>query len=83
MSSNVFKGGYFGTNQKTTDKRIIDTNELMLNLNSLGIEGWHLVSAYSNEIGHTSSSSGFGGFSTGTNATIDQNILIFERFVRF
>lgn len=29
MSSNVFKGGYFGTNQKTTDKRIIDTNELM------------------------------------------------------
>lgn len=29
MSSNVFKGGYFGTGQKTTDKRIIDTNELM------------------------------------------------------
>lgn len=29
MSSNVFKGGYFGTGQKTSDKRIIDTNELM------------------------------------------------------
>ena len=65
------------------DGGYIDANELMLNLNSLGIEGWHLVSAYSNEIGHTSSSSGFGGYSTGTNATIDQNILIFERFVRF
>jgi flagellar assembly protein FliH len=25
----VFKGGYFGTAPKTTDKRIIDTNELM------------------------------------------------------
>ena len=61
----------------------IDPKQLTANLNALGIEGWHLVSAYSNEIGHTSRSSGYGGFSTSTNATIDQNILIFERFVRF
>jgi len=29
LSSNIFKGGHFGTGQKTSDKRIIDTNELM------------------------------------------------------
>ena len=51
-------------------------------LNNLGLEGWHLRCAYTNELGKNSNSSGFGGFSTGTNSTIDQNILIFERFVR-
>ena len=65
------------------DGGYIDIKQLTANLNALGIEGWRLVSAYSNEIGHTSSSSGFSGYSTGTNATVDQNILIFERFVRF
>ena len=65
------------------DGGYIDIKQLTTNLNALGVEGWHLVSAYSNEIGHTSSSSGYGGYSTGTNATVDQNILIFERFVRF
>ena len=61
----------------------IDAKQLTANLNALGIEGWHLVAAYTNEIGHNSSSSGFGGYSSGTNATVDQNILIFERFVKF
>ena len=61
----------------------IDAMQLTVNLNTLGIEGWHLVAAYSNEIGHNSSSSGYGGYSSGTNSTVDQNILIFERFVRF
>ena len=65
------------------DGGYIDTKQLTANLNALGIEGWHLVAAYSNEIGHNSSSSGFGGYSSGTNSTVDQNILIFERFVKF
>lgn len=65
------------------DGGYIDIKQLTTNLNALGIEGWRLVSAYSNEIGHNSSSSGFGGYSTSTNATVDQNILIFERFVKF
>lgn len=51
-------------------------------LNQLGLEGWHLRCAYTNELGKNSNSGGYGGFSTGTNSTIDQNILIFERFVR-
>jgi len=51
-------------------------------LNELGLDGWHLRCAYTNELGKNSNSGGYGGFSTGTNSTIDQNILIFERFVK-
>ena len=39
--------------------------------------------AYANELGHNSTSGGFGGFSIGANSTVDQHILILERFVRF
>ena len=42
-------------------------------------DGWRLVGSYSGEIGRNSSSSGAYGMSTGTNATIDESILIFER----
>lgn len=65
------------------DGGYVDVGQLTMHLNALGIEGWHLVSAYSNEIGRNSSSSGVGGFSSGTNSTVDQNILILERFVKF
>ena len=51
-------------------------------LNELGIEGWHLVTAYSNELGKNALSGGVGGAVFGVNSTIDENILIFERFVR-
>ena len=48
-------------------------------MNELGQDGWHLVTAYSNELGKNSTS--IGGF--GTNSTLDEHILIFERFIRF
>ena len=51
-------------------------------LNELGLDGWHLRCAYANELGKNSNSGGYGGFSIGRNSSIDQNILIFERFVR-
>ena len=51
-------------------------------LNKYALEGWRLVSSYSNELGHTSKSAGFGGFSSSTNATIDQHIFILERFIK-
>ena len=51
-------------------------------LNEMGLDGWHLRCAYANELGQNMSSSGIGGFSSGTNSTIDQNILILERFVK-
>ena len=59
----------------------VNTNHIEILLNELGLAGWHLKCAYSNEIGKNSSSSGAYGMTSGTNATIDQNILIFERFV--
>lgn len=42
-------------------------------------KGWRLVSTFTNEIGHTSSYSSISGMGSGTNATIDQVILVFER----
>lgn len=51
-------------------------------LNAYALDGWRLVTAYANELGHNSFNSGFGGFSTGTNTTKDQHILILERFVK-
>lgn len=44
-------------------------------IEKLSQEGWRLVTVFTNEVGKISES--FGGF--GTNATIDQTILIFER----
>ncbi len=52
-------------------------------LNALGMEGWHLVTAYSNELGKNALSGGAGGVLLGVNSTVDENILIFERFVKF
>lgn len=52
-------------------------------LNEMAMQGWKLNTAYINELGHNSSSSGAYGFSTGTNSTIDQHIFIFERFIKF
>lgn len=51
-------------------------------LNELGLEGWHLVTAYSNELGKNALSGGAGGAMFGVNSTVDENILIFERFVK-
>lgn len=52
-------------------------------LNEFALEGWRLVSAYTNELGHNSSSSSFAGIASGTNSTVDQHILIMERFIKF
>ena len=45
-------------------------------------KGWRLHKTMVNEIGRTSQSSGGGGITTGTNATIDETILIFERCIK-
>ncbi len=58
-------------------KGSVDINRLVYELNDLGLDGWRLQCAYTNELGENSLS--IGGF--GVNATADQNILILERFV--
>lgn len=51
-------------------------------LSERGKLGWRLVNSFTNEIGITSSSTSFAGYTSGTNATIDQTILIFERCIK-
>ena len=60
----------------------VNTEAMMQTLNDLGIDGWHLVTAYSNELGKNVLSGGAGGMAFGVNSTVDENILIFERFVK-
>ena len=56
-----------------------DVYALSAELNELGRMGWHLRSAYTNELGVNSAS--VGGF--GVNSTMDQHVLILERFIKF
>lgn len=65
---------------------IVDNNDGTVNwkemkekLNALGAQGWHLVTGFSNELGSNTSVVVKEGKKQGTNSTIDQNILIFER----
>lgn len=57
----------------------IDINKMSYILNELGLDGWRLVTAYANELGKNMAA--FNGF--GTNSTVDEHILIFERYIRF
>lgn len=59
----------------------IDPVELKECMNELGRGGWRLKCVATNEIGKTSRSIGIGGASGGVNATIEDTVLIFERFV--
>ena len=45
------------------------------------MEGWKLHSVITNEIGKNISAVRIGGITGGTNATVDEIILIFERMV--
>ena len=70
-------GGLFQSNSGR-----VNTEAMTQTLNDLGIDGWHLVTAYSNELGKNALSGGAGGMLLGVNSTVDENILIFERFVK-
>ena len=59
-------------------KGMVDTQRLTNELNNLGLDGWQLKCAYTNELGKDSLV--IAGF--GINSTADQNVLIFERFVK-
>lgn len=54
----------------------IDVGRMSEVLNELGMDGWHLVVAYSNELGKNA----VAALGLGLNSSIDEHILIFERF---
>ena len=71
-----------------TTARIIDnadgsTNQMQLQsvLMEYANDGWKLHSVITNEIGKNVSSVSIGRFTGGTNATMDEVILIFERMI--
>ena len=55
----------------------IDQIRLIIDLYSS--KGWRLHTIYTNEIGKESSMSGIGGITSGTNATINETIIVMER----
>ena len=54
----------------------IPHSKVVTSLNALALEGWRLVSAYANELGHNSHTDILGKT---TNSTICQHVLILER----
>lgn len=63
------------------DSGEINIREIQRILNQYSEDGWKLHSAFTNELGKNSSATSIGSFGSGTNATIDQTILIFERYI--
>lgn len=63
------------------DNRSGGTNftELQNVLNTYSRNGWKLKQVFTNEVGKNSLSVSVGGYTSGTNATMDQVVLIFER----
>ncbi len=53
--------------------------EMEKTLNDMGLDGWNLVSSYTNELGKNA----LAAMGLGINSTIDQHILIFKRFISF
>lgn len=67
-----------------TDSRsgILDKRQLDETLQEHAAKGWRLHSVITNEAGKNASSISFGGVTSGTNATMDVTILIFERCIK-
>jgi len=67
-----------------TDKSTgaMDVVSLQNVLSERGKLGGRLVNSFTNEIGINRSSTSYAGYTSGTNATIDQTILIFERCIK-
>ncbi len=60
----------------------LDVNEMITQLNEYSLLGWRLKTSITNELGKNSNGVGVGGFSSSTNATIEETILILERKVK-
>lgn len=63
------------------EKGHTNTNRIEKLMNQLGLEGWKLRTATTNEIGKNAVALGFEGLGFGVNSTVDETILYFERYV--
>ena len=60
----------------------LDSKKLALTLNEKSKNGWRLVNSFVDEVGKVSESAGYGGLSSGTNATMCETHLVFERCIK-
>ena len=73
------EGYYEYTVKSIVDERGRSDTAAMINLlNEMGLAGWRLVTAHTNELGKNMLS--FYGF--GVNSTADETVLIFERYLK-
>lgn len=82
LKARGYDGYYEYTTLSLTDDNAggIYTDTIDNRLNDLALDGWRLVSSYTNELGRNTTPGT--AYSAGSNSTIDQHILIFERFVK-
>ena len=59
-----------------------DTETIKALMNEYAAKGWRLHTVYVNELGKSAVSMDIGETTGGSNSTIDQTILVFERVVR-
>lgn len=59
----------------------VDVLKLKKYLNEMGKDGWRLKCVTTNELGKETRSVGIGGFGGGVNSTVEDTVLILERFV--
>lgn len=60
----------------------INYNDIKTALMEYSNNGWRLHTIFTNEIGKESTSAGLGGFSSSTNATRNEIVMVFERCIR-
>ena len=59
-----------------------DFPNLILSLTEHSTKGWRLKGIINNELGKNSESFHYKGFGSGTNSTIEQTVLIYERLLK-
>ncbi|MDE7063695.1 MAG: DUF4177 domain-containing protein, partial [Lachnospiraceae bacterium] len=60
----------------------VEIGRLQNVIDEYAVAGWKLHTIFTNEIGKDSLSLGYGGVRSGTNATIDQVVMVFERCIK-
>ena len=83
IQDSKMENGYYeySVTSLTDENGCVNIKKINDYLNEMGKQGWRLKCVTTNELGKEYRGVGFGGASTNINSTIEETILIFERFV--
>ena len=59
-----------------------NTRQMAALINSYAKQGWHVKTIFTNELGHNASSVSVGMVGSGTNYTVDEVVIVFEKRVK-